>query len=109
MTFLVPARYTALLDNARLLAGNLTIVGKVVYKDPRLPGEDRCPEPGEKGLPCRYFDRETVSTFAPALQGAPASVLESLGMRREDVFARVRASVTFGVPLVVVLPVAIYQ
>ena len=109
VTFLVPARYTALLDNARLLAGNLTIVGKVVYKDPRLPGVDKCPEPGETGLPCRYFDRETLSTFAPALQEAPASVLESLGMSEKDVFARVRASVTFGVPLVVVLPVAIYQ
>jgi hypothetical protein len=109
VTFLVPARYTALLDNARLLAGNLTIVGKVVYKDPRLPGEGRCPEPGEKSLPCRYFDRETLSTFAPALQAAPRSVLESLGMKEDEVLSRVRSSVTFGVPLVVVLPVAIYQ
>jgi hypothetical protein len=109
VTFLVPARYTALLDNARLLAGNLTVVGKVIYKDPRLPGEKTCLRPNHQGLPCRYFDRETLTTFAPALQKAPHSVLHSLGLARSQAARAVREAVTFEVPLVVVLPLAIYQ
>jgi hypothetical protein len=104
--FFVPTRYTGLLDNARLLAGTVTVVGKVVYKDPRLPGDPDC---GVTRVRCSYFDRQTLATFAPALQKAPNSVLESLDLERADIIRSVRDSVTFDVPVVVVLPVAIYQ
>jgi hypothetical protein len=104
MTFFVPARYSALLDNPRLLSGTLTVVGKVTYVDPRLPTDRSCND-----VPCNYLDRQTLTTFAPALQKAPASVLTTLGIKRADILRKVRASVLFHSPIAVVLPVAIYQ
>jgi hypothetical protein len=40
-----------LLENARLLAGNLTVVGKVTYIDPQLPGGNECPQANERKGP----------------------------------------------------------
>ena len=110
-TFFVPAAYQGLLDNERLLAGDLTVVGKVIYEDRRPLPNQPCPSPVQPALPpCTYFDRETLATFAPALEKAPRPVLKRLNL---DSPARARGavqrSVTFGTPLVVVLPVAIYQ
>jgi hypothetical protein len=110
-TFFVPAAYQGLLDNERLLAGDLTVVGKVIYVDLRTPGTEPCPSATRSALPpCTYFDRETLATFGPALGKAPTTVLRRLGY---DTPARardaVRRSVTFGTPVIVVLPVAIYQ
>jgi hypothetical protein len=109
VTFLIPARYTALADNARLLAGNLTIVGKVIYKDPRLPGDETCRTKEGSGVPCRYFDRQTLTTYAPALLKARDSVLRNLSLTKKTIETKVRLSVSFEVPLMVVLSVAIYQ
>jgi hypothetical protein len=111
VTFFVPARYAALADNARLLVGNLTVVGKVVYKDPRLLSSGDCPQPGDRqGIPCRYFDRQALATYGPALEDAPKSVLKTLGLGGLSSIERVvRESVTFDVPILVVLPIAIYQ
>jgi hypothetical protein len=106
VTFFVPARYSGLLDNARLLAGNLTVVGKVTYIDPR--NDEACLPKDGAGVACSYFDRQTLATFAPALQ-ASKRLLPSLGMNERDVERSVRASVTFRAPVVVVLPLAIYQ
>lgn len=108
-TYFVPARYSALLDNARLLAGNLTVVGKVVYINPGRAVRFRCRERAGASSSLCYLDRETVVKFAPALQHAGVRLLESLGMRRRRILADVRRSVSFSPPLVVVLPVAIYQ
>jgi hypothetical protein len=108
VTFFVPARYSGLLDNARLLTGNLTIVGKVIYLDSRLASSPECAEVAQ-GVACNYIDRETLTTFGPALTKAPHSVLASLGLAENEVLSKVTASVTFAAPLVVVLPVAIYQ
>jgi hypothetical protein len=102
--FFVPARYSDLLDNPRLLAGNLTVVGKVVYVDAREPADQSCTV-----VPCTYLDRQTLTTFAPALQKAPQTVLHSLKINRSDVLQKVKASATFHSPIAVVLPVAIYQ
>jgi hypothetical protein len=110
VTFFIPARYSALLDNARLLASNLTVVGKVTYVDNRIAGSTSCPSPANRSaVPCTYSDLQTLTTFAPALQKAPDSLLSNLGVKRKDVLRRVRDSVTFRAPIVVVLPVAIYQ
>jgi hypothetical protein len=110
-TFFVPAAYQGLLDNERLLAGDLTVVGKVIYEDLRPLVRDACPSATRPDLPsCTYFDRETLATFGPALGKAPKPVLKRLGY---DTPGRARGavqrSVTFGTPVVVVLPVAIYQ
>jgi hypothetical protein len=102
--FFVPARYSGLLDNPRLLAGTLTVVGKVTYIDARLPSDPSCGT-----VPCRYLDRQTLTTFAPALQKAPTAVLRTLGIKRADILRKVKASVSFRTPIAVVLPVAIYQ
>jgi hypothetical protein len=104
LIFFIPARYSALLDNPRLLSGTLTVVGKVTYIDPRLPSDRSC-----SAAPCSYLDRQTLTTFAPALQKAPASVLSELGINRADILRKVRATVLFHAPIAVVLPVAIYQ
>jgi hypothetical protein len=107
VTFFVPARYSGLLDNARLLAGNLTIVGKVTYIDARNPVA--CADGEVTVVPCTYFDRQTLATFAPALQKSSKRLLRSLGISPRDVERSVRSSVTFRAPVVVVLPLAIYQ
>jgi hypothetical protein len=109
VTFFVPARYSALIENERLLAGKLTVVGKVVYLDARRLIDDDCIDPPVASGPCLYSDRQTVASFAPALQRAAGSVLKRFGFRRATVATAVRESVTFEAPLAVVLPVAIYQ
>jgi hypothetical protein len=109
MVVFVPARYSRLADNARLLAGNLTIVGKVIYKDPRLPGDNSC---HDVRRPCRYVDRQTISTYAGALVRAPDPVRSTLGyglLPPDRIEATVRRFVRFDTPVVVVLPIAIYQ
>jgi hypothetical protein len=107
LTIFVPARYTQLLENARLLAGDLTVVGKVIFKDPRLPGKGSC---RAQPAACRYVDVQTVSNYAPALEHAPESVRQALQLDLySDLAAYVQDFVQFSVPVVVVLPVAIYQ
>ena len=108
--FFVPARYSGLLDNARLVAGNLTVVGKVIYLDNRLANDPQCaPKAAGREERCIYVDRQTIATFAPALGRAPEAVLRLLHMKSGDVTADVAASVRFRPPIVVILPLAIYQ
>jgi hypothetical protein len=105
LTVFVPARYQALFDNPRLLSGNLTVVGKVIFKDPRLPGEEPCHRLVHR---CDYVDRQTIATWSSALTKGPPLVREVLGVEGRPVDT-VRAFVRFGVPVMVVLPMAIYQ
>jgi hypothetical protein len=109
VTFLVPARYRALLDNGRLLTGRLIIVGKVIYKDLRRTNDSGCGGGETVNLSCEYVDRQTVQTYGSALLKAPQSILSYLGVTRRDVVGNVSASMTFRAPVLVVLPVAIYQ
>jgi hypothetical protein len=105
LTIFVPARYQALFDNPRLLSGNLTVVGKVIFKDPRLPGEKPCIRLAHR---CDYVDRQTIASWGSALTRGPRLVREVLGVEGHAVDS-VRAFVRFGVPVMVVLPIAIYQ
>jgi hypothetical protein len=105
LTVFVPARYEALFDNPRLLSGNLTVVGKVIFKDPRLPGEKPCRLLAHR---CDYVDRQTIASWGSALAKGPPQVRQVLGVEGQPVDA-VRAFVRFGVPVMVVLPIAIYQ
>jgi hypothetical protein len=111
VTFLIPARYRALLDNGRLLTGRLVVVGKVIYKDLRRSTDSGCGSGGGEtvSLSCRYVDAQTVQTYGSALLKAPPSILRYLGVTRREVVADVSASMTFRAPVLVVLPVAIYQ
>jgi hypothetical protein len=104
MTFFVPARYRSLSQEASLLNGELTIVGKVVYEDLRTREDMR---KGEKRP--TYLDRETLTTFAPALQEANRSLLKRLRLDRDRVADQVERSLTIGAPVAVVIPLAIYQ
>jgi hypothetical protein len=105
VTFFVPARYRGLSSEASLLGGNLTIVGKVVYKDPRLPGQSS----DGTGRPTSYLDRQTLTTFVPALQTAEASLLERLNLKEGQISDQIKRSLTIAAPVAVVIPVAIYQ
>ena len=105
LTVFVPARYEALFENPRLLSGNLTVVGKVIFKDPRLPGEKPCVRLAHR---CDYADRQTIASWGSALAKGPPLVREVLGVEGRPVDT-VRAFVRFGVPVIVVLPIAIYQ
>lgn len=105
VTFFMPARYRSLSREASLLGGEMTVVGKVVYKDPRLPDEVAKDDPR---LP-EYLDRETLTTFAPALNRADRLLLRRLKMKRDTVVEQVRGSLTIRSPVAVIIPVAIYQ
>jgi hypothetical protein len=111
-TFFVPARYSGLLDNPRLLSGNLTVVGKVIYIDRRPATDPVCgnagPERGS-GPPCTYFDRQSAASFAVALDRAPRAVRRLLGVGSRHIARTINRALRFRSPIVVVLPVAIYQ
>ena len=52
---------------------------KVIYEDMRPLPKEPCPSQERPALPpCTYFDRETLATFAPALEKAPKPVLKRL-------------------------------
>jgi hypothetical protein len=108
--FVIPARYGSLLDNARLLSGSLTVVGKVIYLDRRTQRDRRCAHRAGMRAPlCAYFDRQSAATFAVALDRAPATVPQLLALPAHRIGPSVAAALRFRSPVVVVLPVAIYQ
>lgn len=105
-TFFIPGQYRALLSAPRLLSGNVTVVGKVVYRDARSQYDPTC---GRSRQRCFYFDRHTFATYGPALRRAPASVLRNLRLVRSKALRITEASMRLGVPVLVVVPVAIYE
>ena len=109
VTFLVPARYSGIVDEPSLLSGNLTVVGKVVYRDLTRRNGKSCGVPVPGSGPREYLDRQTVSLFAPALAKASPSILANLQLDPATILERVTLSATFASPVVVVVPVAIYQ
>ena len=110
LRFFVPARYSGLLDNARLVAGNLTIVGKVTYIDPRPAAEQtlRRRDAGRRHR-ARTSTARPSSTFAPASTRPLRRCSSRLGSVATRSGPTVRRSVRFPVPIAVILPVAIYQ
>lgn len=118
VTFFLPTRYQGLATEPSLLSGSVTIVGKIVY----LGGGKR-----------PYVDNPTISTFGRAVLGAKPILLHDLGVcslaplaptrsqraahtphRRtcisnQEALDDIRESVTFKPPVVVVLPLAIYE
>jgi len=116
MRVIVPVRYRALGSEPALLSGRVTIVGKVVVNDPRDPVVNDPSDP--KGPEDYYLDRQTLRTFGGPLQEADRPLLDllgygssrmSLGSRRGAAFKDVRSSSELEPPVLVVLPVAIYQ
>jgi hypothetical protein len=104
---IVPVRYRGLTSEPSSLAGDVTVVGKVIYKDLRRTTVS----PDDPNQPI-WVDRQTIREFGPALRRASRPLLRLLrleGVKRSDLIDRVRRSVTFDAPVVVVLPVAIYQ
>jgi hypothetical protein len=108
--FVVPVRHDGLSSEPSSLAGEMTIVGKIIYLDPRLASHVAKSDPNA----AVWVDQETVHTFAPALEHAQAPLLRLLHLgdyvdKRKQLAGVVRRSVTFSAPIVVVLPIAIYQ
>ena len=105
ISFFMSTPYKALARNPELLANRVTIVGKVIYKDTRLPKARSPRDP----RPLRYIDADAVATFAPALKRAPGNLLRRAGLSRANAARQVRRSVTVRTPVTVLLPIAIYQ
>jgi hypothetical protein len=116
VTFFIPAHYRSLRSEPSLISGTLTIVGKVVYRNLARP-------PAEKGgerIGCNdqpvpdtfaksYLDRQTVATFVPALENAPNFVFNNLRFTIASVAKQVTGNMTVTPPLIVVVPIAMYQ
>jgi len=120
VTFFLPAGYSGITSEPDLLSGSVTIVGEIVYS-------------AGGGAP--YIDYPTVDTFGRALLKAQTALRTDLGVcvhslpRRTSLAALtpnssarpaacrseqqtlddVKKSVTFKPPVVVVLPLAIYE
>jgi hypothetical protein len=103
-TFFIPSQYRALLSAPRLLLGKLTVVGKVVYRESRSGSSCKDTAAG-----CVYFDRQTVALYGPALSRAAPALLQNLGLTRERALATVTGSMRLGAPVIVVVPLAIYD
>jgi hypothetical protein len=109
VSFFIPARYNWLADEPSLLSGSLTVVGKVTFRDLRVPGRTICDRSASEAARPNYFDQQTLLTFAPALQATTDKLLASVGIWRQKLVSSVRDSVTFNTPMMVVVPLAIYQ
>lgn len=119
VTFFLPAEYSGFKSEPSLLSGSLTIVGKIVYY-------------ARAGT--AYIDYPTVSTFGKALGETASSFATDIGVCSktpppairshppsgsgsadgqcadpEQALKEVKKSVSFKTPIVVVLPLAIYQ
>ena len=51
----------------------------------------------------------TVATFVPALEEAPNFVFDNLGFKVGTIAQQVTANMTVTAPVVVVIPIAMYQ
>lgn len=121
VTFFVPVQYLGLTTEPALLSGSVTVVGKIIYY---APGGDA------------YIDYPTIARFGRpllALLKQRRGFLDSIGVcsslppaaarsgisgpqprnatctSAQETLNAVKGSVTYNPPLVVVLPVAIYQ
>ncbi len=120
VTFFLPTRYRGLTTEPSLLSGSATIVGKIVYY---------------RGGKEPYVDTPTISTFGHALLGSQPILLQDLGVcsltslpatggqrgrgsrtsqrqkcsSNQEALNEIKESVTFKPPVVVVLPLAIYE
>ena len=54
-------------------------------------------------------DRLTVATFVPALEEGPAFVINSFRFSKDSITQEVTANMTVAAPVVVVVPIAMYQ
>lgn len=104
-TFIVPVRYDGLTKESGLLAGTVTIVGKVVHKDPRLPSEVAKNDPVKPF----YIDKQALASFGQALTGAPKTLLKDLEIPRGRVARAVTDALRIPAPVLLVVPLAIYQ
>lgn len=114
VTFFIPARYLGLRNEPSLISGTLTIVGKVVYRnlgrtDKRGGARVSCGEPVHPSVPESYVDRQTVATFVPALIDGPDFVVNNLEFTEGTIAGNVRRNMTVKAPVVVVIPIAMYQ
>lgn len=116
VTFFIPAHYRSLRSEPSLISGTLTIIGKVVYRNLARPPAEKGGErigcndqPVPDTLAKSYLDRQTVATFVPALEKAPNFVFNNLRFTIASVAKQVTANMTVTPPLIVVVPIAMYQ
>jgi hypothetical protein len=114
VTFFLPARYQSLRDEPSLISGTVTIVGKVVYRnlgrvDRKHGGRFSCGRRLPTSVSSKYIDHMTVATFVPALRAAPKFVFNNLWFDVRTIAKQVTANMTVAAPVVVVIPIAMYQ
>lgn len=118
VTFFLPISYKGLTAEPSLLSSSVTIVGKIVYS---------------ANVGAAYIDYPTIATFGRALLRAPRAFLSDLGVcsktpppatrsqhaapnraaaactSPQRALSHIKESVKFKPPIVVVLPLAIYE
>jgi hypothetical protein len=109
VTVLLPARFRLIVGDPSLLRGSVNVLGKVAYRDLRVPGQQSCGLSTVEGRQPVYVDRDSVTRYVRALHAASPLVRRILGIRRPKLIDSVAAPVTVTAPLMVVIPVAIYQ
>lgn len=100
-TIFVPLRYSKLSDAPGLMAGRVTIFGKVIS---RVDVLKRSAERG--GGRFSYFDVETELTFGRALRRAPRGVRDALEITRP--MDTIRQTALAPAPGLVVVPLAVF-
>jgi hypothetical protein len=103
VSFVVPVQYRGLTSEPSSLSGEVTVVGKVIYRDVGTQDPTH---------PRQWVDRQMLHDFGPPLRQAPDELVKLLGLRdvpKSKRVAAVRDNVSFDPPLAFVIPVAIYQ
>ena len=60
-------------------------------------------------MPPNYVDRQALATFGHALTNAPRSLLSDLKIPHREIEAKLEPALTISAPLLLVVPLAIYQ
>ena len=118
VTFFIPVDYSGLSTEPSLLTGSVTVVGKIIYYAPGGSSYIDYPTIEQFGGPLLkeskgFLDAIGVCSSVPPAgalaRPAPSDAPSSRCTSPQRILDAVKASVTFRPPLVVVLPVAVYQ
>lgn len=118
VTFFVPVDYSGLTTEPSLLTGSVTIVGKIIYYAPAGSSYIDYPTIDQFGGPLLKESKQFLDAIGVCSSVPPAGALANPGRTDaqsssctspQRILDAIKASVTFRPPLVVVLPVAVYQ
>jgi hypothetical protein len=118
VTFFVPVDYRGLTTEPSLLSGSVTVVGKIIYYAPGGASYIDYPTIEQFGGPLLKESKHFLDSIGVCSSVAPAGAMasptgagstSSSCTSPQRILDAIKASVTFRPPVVVVLPVAVYQ